>query len=50
MKWPRDKSQNDSKKVLFGEQYAELNEFKLTGKLPTGTIVIGRLLALSKRI
>ena len=45
----KEQSHSDSKKELFGENYVELSEFKPTGKLPTGTIVIGRLLALCKK-
>ncbi|XP_013414654.1 uncharacterized protein LOC106176709 [Lingula anatina] len=40
---------NSTKKELFGESYREINEFKSTGKLPSGTQVIGRMLALCKK-
>ena len=38
-----------TRKELFGENYSEMTEFKSTGRLPSGAIVIGRMLALCKR-
>ena len=43
-----EQSRSDSKKGLFGENYVELSEFKPTGKLATGTIMIGQVLLLCK--
>ena len=47
-----DKRQSGStttKKELFGENYSEMTEFKSTGRLSSGAVVIGRMLALCKR-
>ncbi len=42
-------SRSTTRKELFGESYIEVHEFKSTGKLPSGKIVIGRMLALCKK-
>ena len=42
-------SRSSTTTELFQENFAEVPEFKPSGKLPSGTIVIGRMLHLCKK-
>ena len=44
------KQRSSSRKELFGTTYVDVPEFNPTGKLPLGKVVIGRMLALCKKI
>ena len=43
-------SRSSTTTELFQENFVEVPEFKPSGKLPSGTIVIGRMLHLCKKM